>query len=94
MNHRTQINQFQVLLKKSIDVREKALFPENPLFELPLDAKGEEIVQKEQALLKNILLEFNKLFEVGNICEKCMNDTDCPHSKDDLGECEFFEESC
>jgi hypothetical protein len=60
----TAILLFQALLKKAIEVKEKALYPENPLFELPLDAKGEEITQKEQAVLKCVLTQFNKIFEV------------------------------
>ena len=55
--------EFQQLLKKAIDVRERALFPENPAFELPIDSKTEEIIQKEQALLKCLLTQFNKMFE-------------------------------
>lgn len=64
MNPETAIPQFQALLKKAIDVKEKALYPENPLFELPLDAKGEEIAQKEQVVLKCVLAQFNKIFGV------------------------------
>jgi len=58
------IKEFQDLLLKAIDVREKALFPTNPLFELPLDVAGEEITHKEQALLKCILGQFRTMFEV------------------------------
>lgn len=94
MNTQTSINQFQVLIKNAITVREKALFPDNPLFELPLDSKGEEIVQKEQALLKHVLFQFNKMFDVKNICEKCINENACSQSRDDLGECEKYEEAC
>lgn len=55
---------FQELLLKAIDAREKALYPVNPLFELPLDVAGEEIVRKEQTLLKCILGQFRTMFEV------------------------------
>ena len=55
---------FQELLLKAIDVREKALYPTNPLFELPLDVAGEEIARKEQALLKCILSQFRTMFGV------------------------------
>lgn len=59
-----KINDFKELLEKAIEVRERALFPTNPLFELPLDAKGEEITMKEQTLLKCLLTQFKKTFEV------------------------------
>lgn len=58
------ITKFQELLESAIEVRERALFPSNPLFELPLDSKGEEIAMKEQTLLKCLLGQFKKMFEV------------------------------
>lgn len=58
------VESFRALLEGAIDVRERALFPENPAFALPLDVKGEEIALKEQALLKCLLVQFNKMFEV------------------------------
>ncbi|MEN6290957.1 MAG: hypothetical protein ABFD07_02930 [Methanobacterium sp.] len=58
------IAEFQELLLKAIDVREKALYPANPLFELPFDVAGEEMARKEQALLKCILGQFKTMFEV------------------------------
>ena len=60
----TNLNDFKELLEKAIEVRERALFPTNPLFELPLDARGEEITMKEQTLLKCLLAQFKKTFEV------------------------------
>ena len=54
---------FQELLTKAIDVREQALYPGNSLFELPFDSKTEEVIQREQALLKCLLTQFNKMFE-------------------------------
>jgi predicted metal-dependent peptidase len=60
----SSIESFRSLLEGAIDIRENALFPENPAFALPLDSKGEEITLKEQALLKCLLGQFNNLFGV------------------------------
>ena len=58
------VESYRSLLEGAIEVRERALFPENPAFALPLDSKGEEITLKEQALLKCLLEQFNNLFWV------------------------------
>lgn len=65
MTTEENLTKFKALLKKSIEIREKALYPDNPLFELALDMKGEEITQKEQALLKCLLTQFEKMFPEG-----------------------------
>ena len=65
MTTEENILKFKALLKKGIEIREHALYPENPLFALALDMKGEEITQKEQALLKCLLGQFEKMFPEG-----------------------------
>lgn len=75
-------------------MREKVLFPENPVFDLPIDANVDAMIQREQVLLKNILSEFNKMFDIRNICEKCEKEDNCAQSRDNLGECEGFKEAC
>jgi len=87
----TSVKKFQNLLLKSIDVRENALFPENPLFELPLDIRAQEITQKEQILLKCLLQQFNKLFVIESICNSCAKKADCNSENDNIGECMEFQ---
>lgn len=58
----TNVTEFRSLLVDSIEFREKALYPSNPLFELPFDSRMEEVTQREQALLKCILVQFDKKF--------------------------------
>ncbi len=57
-------SQFRNSIKKAIDVRERALFPQNALCALPIDVKTEEIIQKEQLLLMSVLEQFDALFKV------------------------------
>lgn len=62
--HDKAISEFISLIKMAIQKKEEALYPANPLFELSLGAKGEEITQKEQVLLRYVVTEFKKIFEV------------------------------
>jgi hypothetical protein len=87
----TSVKKFQNLLQKAIDVRESALYPDNPLFELPLDIKAQEITQKEQVLLKCLLQQFNKLFTVESICKCCAKRESCNFENENVGECGDFE---
>lgn len=57
-----KITQFQSSIKKAIDVRERALYPQNALCALPIDVKTEDIIQKEQLLLMAVLEQFNSVF--------------------------------
>ena len=59
-----KLKKFDQLITDAIIVREKALHPENTLFELALSVQGEEITLKEQSLLKRILVQFREVFEV------------------------------
>lgn len=92
MNPQIAINKFQTMLKKAIEVREQALYAENPLFKLSMSVQDEEIARKEQALLKNLLSEFNKTFTVESLCVKCLKRADCTYSSDEIGECERYVE--
>lgn len=87
----TSVKKFQNLLKKAIEIRENALYPENPLFELPLDMKAQEIAQKEQVLLKCLLQQFNNLFVVESICNSCAKKADCNLENDNIGECAGYQ---
>lgn len=53
---------FRELLQEAINIRENALYPDNLLFELPFDSKTEEIIKREQAIIRCILDQFNKTF--------------------------------
>jgi hypothetical protein len=53
---------FKGMLEKSISFREAVLFPDNTLFSLPIDRRTEEIIEREQANLKCLLSQFEKLF--------------------------------
>lgn len=64
MNPEKAIPQFRAILEKAIDVRENALYADNPLFKLSMSVQDEEIARKEQALLKCLLGQFEKMFEV------------------------------
>jgi|GEM_PF-6256820 len=88
MNPQIAVNKFQLMLKKAIDVREQALYAENPLYKLSMSMQDEEIARKEQELLRDVLAEFNKLFTVESLCMKCVKRADCNYSSDDIGECE------
>jgi hypothetical protein len=58
-----KLSKFKSLLEKGIEVREAALFPENPLFSLPIDRNTEVIIEREQAVLKCLLSQFEKMFQ-------------------------------
>jgi hypothetical protein len=57
-----KIKKFENLVIDAIDVREKALHPDNPLFELPISVQDEEMTLKEQNLLKCILVQYRVIF--------------------------------
>ena len=90
----TVINQFQATLKKAIDIRESALYHENPLFTISMSVEDEEITRKEQALLECVLEQFNKMFIVESLCTKCLQIESCNYSSDDIGECERYKGAC
>ena len=56
------IQKFKALIQEGIDFREKVLFPTNPLFEISQSVLDQEVTRKEQALLKCLLLQFDKMF--------------------------------
>jgi hypothetical protein len=56
------IQKFRSLLQEGIDCREKVLFPKNPLFEISQSIQDQEITRQEQALLKCLLVQFEKMF--------------------------------
>lgn len=60
------ILKFKAMLTKAIDVRENALYADNPLFKLSMNLQDEEIARKEQALLKCLLGQFEKMFPEGD----------------------------
>lgn len=93
MNTQMAINQFQVMLKKAIYVREQALYAENPLFKLSMNLQDEEITRKEQRLLKDVLSEFNKMFTVESLCVSCSKKVDCNQENDNIGECAGYEKA-
>ena len=57
-------DQFRQLLVKAIDVREKVLMPENPLFGIAQSVQDEEVTRKEQSLLKCLLGQYDLLQSV------------------------------
>ncbi len=62
ISYAQKVSQFQKTIQKAIDVRERALYPNNALCALPFDLKTEEIIQKEQLLLMAVLEQFNAVF--------------------------------
>jgi len=64
MTTEENIPKFKALLVKAIDIREQALYADNPLFKLSMSVQDEEIARKEQALLKCLLSQFEKMFIV------------------------------
>jgi len=59
-----QITKFRTLLQDGIDFREKVLFPKNSIMEISQSVQDQEVTRKEQALLKCILAQFEKVFVV------------------------------
>lgn len=58
------ILEFRELIAAAIMVRQKALYPDKPLFSLALNVMEEEITRHEQSLLQVVLDEFDRIFEV------------------------------
>lgn len=57
-------DQFRALLIKAIDVREKVLMPENPLFGIAQSVQDEEVTRQEQKLLNCLLGQYDLLQKV------------------------------
>jgi len=62
MSDKENITKFRNLLQEGITVRENVLFPKNPIFEISQSVQDQEVTMKEQALLKCLLIQFEKLF--------------------------------
>lgn len=63
MNSLGPVSSFQALLQMGIDERNKALNPQNTICALPLSKEGKKIATHELALLQDLMMNFNALFE-------------------------------
>ena len=56
------VSEFQVLITEAIAIRERAIMPINPLFDLPMTVAEEETIRHEQKMLEQILVQFKRMF--------------------------------